>query len=195
VLTSVRFLFKRPKFPGNQYKIRIEYSIINAAHERDWSMKKRNPPITIFGVSLRGMIATIIFLLVIFVVIDPFEMRSDISEKLSALTNYLQHDDQGSNQDSHIDATPGMVSEAMREIITTKALEHESTTNDLPTDRFFYIVELYNGGDIEASEARIESESVTIISTSGIETVLPRSSVKEVRRYKLPPIEPPDTSQ
>ena len=63
-------------------------------------MKERNPPITIFGVSLRGVIATIIFLLVIFLVIDPFKMKSDFSEKLPALSNYLQRDDQGSDQDS-----------------------------------------------------------------------------------------------
>lgn len=155
-------------------------------------MKTQNQHITIFGVSLRGIIVTIIFLMVIFVVIDPLEMRSDISNKLPGLTNYLEPDDHDSRKDSHIDATPEMVSEAMRELRNAKALEHESTTNDLPTDRFFYIVELHNGGDIEASEAKIESESVTIISTSGIETVLPRSSVKDVRRYKLPAIRPPD---
>ena len=155
-------------------------------------MKTQNQPITIFGVSLKGIIVTIFFLMVIFVVIDPLEMRSDISNKLPGLTNYLEPDNHDSKQDSHIDATPEMVSEAMRELRNAKALEHESTTNDQPTDRFFYIVELHNGGDIEASEAKIESESVTIISTSGIETVLPRSSVKDVRRYKLPAIRPPD---
>jgi len=156
-------------------------------------MERQNAPITLFGISLKGMITTLFFLVTLFVVFDPFEFKTMLSEKISL----VQKEQRGGNQsemDNTIVATPEMISKAMNEIRTNKIPDYEQTDNVSPTDQFFYIVELHNGGDIEASDVTIEPDLVTIVSRSGIQTVIARSTIKKIRRYKLPdPEQPPST--
>ncbi len=156
-------------------------------------MQRHNQPFTLFGISLKGIITTLVFLVTLFVVFDQLDMKSMFSETISTIQK-KQNDETQPGQEDTIVATPKMVSKAISEIRASKKRDHEQTDTVSPTDRFFYIVELYNGGDIEASDVTIEPELVTIISKSGIETVIPRTTIKKIRRYKLPdPLQPQST--
>jgi hypothetical protein len=156
-------------------------------------MERQNAPITLFGIPLKGMITTLFFLLTLFVVFDPLKFKTMFSEKISLVQKEQRGENQSEN-DNTIVATPEMISKAMSDIRTNKILDYEQTDNVSPTDRFFYIIELHNGGDIEASDVTIEPELVTIVSQSGIQTVIARSTIKKIRRYKLPaPEQPPST--
>jgi len=157
-------------------------------------MERQNPPITLFGIPLKGMITTLFFLVTLFVVVDPLDFKTMFSDKIS-LVQKEQHGEYQSEKDNTIVATPEMISKAMNEIRTNKILDYEQTDNVSPTDRFFYIVELHNGGDIEASDVTIEPDLVTIVSRSGIQTVIARSTIKKIRRYKLPDPEQPPATQ
>ena len=156
-------------------------------------MQRHNQPFTLFGISLKGIITTLVFLVTLFVVFDQLDMKSMFSETISTIQK-KQNDETQPGQEDTLVATPEMVSKAISEIRASKKRDHEQTDTVSPTDRFFYIVELYNGGDIEASDVTIEPELVTIISKSGIETVIPRTTIKKIRRYKLPdPLQPQST--
>ncbi len=157
-------------------------------------MERQNAPITLFGIPLKGMITALFFLVTLFLVFDPFEFKTMFSEKIS-LVQKEQGVGNQSEKDNTIVATPEMISKAMNEIRANKILDYEQTDNVSPTDRFFYIVELHNGGDIEASDVTIEPELVTIVSRSGIQTVIARSTIKKIRRYKLPDPEQPPSAQ
>ncbi len=145
-------------------------------------MPRHNPPLTIFGISVKGLVSTLVFMATLLVVFNQIDITSMLSDTIS-LTQ--KKDDNHPGQEADIVATPEMISEAMNEIRAGKKLALEKIETVSPTDRFFYIVELYNGGDIEASDLTIEPESVTIFSPSGIETVVPRTAIKKIRRYKL----------
>jgi hypothetical protein len=156
-------------------------------------MQRHNQPVTLFGISLKGLITALVFLVTLFVVFDQVDMKSMFSETISSIQKKQNDDNQPGHEDTLV-ATPEMVSKAISEIRASKKHDHEKTDTVSPTDRFFYIVELYNGGDIEASDVTIEPELVTIISKSGIETVIPRTTIKKIRRYKLPdPVQPQST--
>ena len=57
----------------------------------------------------------------------------------------------------------------------------------MPTDRFFYVVELISGGDLEGTELTIEPDHVILVSEGGTETTIDRTMVRKIHRFKLPP--------
>lgn len=156
-------------------------------------MERHNQPITVVGVPLKGIITTLVFLTLLFAVFDPFDFQSTISDVVSSSQEKEQDADQ-SRQENNIVATPEMISKAANEIRAEKIADYERSENVSPTDQFFYIVELSNGGDIEASDVTIEPDRVTIVSRSGIETIIPRTTIKNIRRYKLPDQPQPQSS-
>ena len=155
-------------------------------------MQRQSPPLTLFGISMKGLITILVFLVTLLAVFNQIDITSMLSETMS-LTE--KKDDNHSGQEADIVATPEMISKAMNEVRAGKKRALEKTDTVSPADRFFYIVELNSGGDIEASEVTIEPQSVTIFSQSGIETVIPRTAIKKIRRYKLPDPAPPQSTQ
>ena len=118
--------------------------------------------------------------------INPFDLIS----RFQVSTNI--HVPEGSSsssiktKDDHIVATPEMISEAMQELKIKKMQEHETAESQPETFRNYYIIELYSGGDLEASDVVIRPDTVTITSDSGIETIISRNSIKDIRRYQIP---------
>lgn len=155
-------------------------------------MQRQNPPLTLFGISVKGLIAALVFLVTLLVVFDQIDITSMLSDTISLSQ---KKDANRPGQEADIVATPEMISKAMNEVRADKKRALEKIETASPTDRFFYIVELSNGGDIEASDVTIEPESVTVFSPSGIETVIPRTTIKKIRRYKLPDPAPPQSTQ
>ena len=152
-------------------------------------MKHQNQPITILGVSLKAIVVISVFIALLTIVFSPVDFRSlsDHYLKLNQVTGSNEKEDLPRN--THIEATPNMIADAIKEIQYEKKQEIEQTSNITKTARYYYVVELQSGGDLEASNVQISPESVTIISQQGITTVLPRSSVTDVRRYRLPDIQ------
>ena len=152
-------------------------------------MKHQNQPITILGVSLKAIVVISVFLALLTIVFSPidFHSLSDHYLKLNQFTGGNEIEDLPRN--THIEATPDMIADAIKELKNEKKQEIEQPSTTANTARYYYIVELQSGGDLEASDVQISPDSVTIISQQGITTVLPRSSVTDVRRFRLPDIQ------
>jgi len=153
-------------------------------------MEQHNQPITLFGVSLKGIITALVFLTILFAALDPLDLKTVITEMVSSNRDQGQ-DASPPRQQGTIVATPEMISKAADEITAKRISDYEKTDSASPKDRFFYIVELVNGGDIDATDVTIEPEIVTIVSRSGIQTVVSRTAIKNIRRYKLPDVTQP----
>ncbi len=151
-------------------------------------MENQHRPLSLLGVSLKKLLAGFVFIAILSIVIEPTDIISFFNQALSTVqpgkTDQNQHD----QRDTHIDATPEMISTAIKELRADRMREYETSESSSPTDRFFYVIEIVDGGDLEASSITIEPELVTIISQSGIKTVLPRTAIRKINRYKLPDI-------
>ena len=82
-----------------------------------------------------------------------------------------------------------MLEEAMQSVQLEKLAELESRDSTIPTNRFFYIVELHSGGDLEGVDLTIEPDLVILVSEGGTETAIARTAIKDIKRFKLPPLE------
>lgn len=153
-------------------------------------MENQHPPLSLFGVSLKKLLAGIVFFSILVVVINPPDITSFFSQALTTIQSEITDQNRTDQQDTHINATSEMISTAMQELRADRMREYETGESSSPTDRFFYLIELHDGGDLEASAITIEAELVTIISQSGIKTVLPRTAIRKINRYKLPDITP-----
>jgi hypothetical protein len=140
------------------------------------------PPRTILGIPLKALLVVIILLLGLFAVFDRLDVN-DIVAPFRPAVDTADENQRGASK--NIVATPEMIKQATRELQGEKLKNLESTENSLPTDRFFYVVELLNGKDLEAVELTIKPDSVTIISAGGIKTTIARAAVKEIKRFKL----------
>ena len=151
-------------------------------------MEDRHRPLSLFGVSLKKLLAAFVFLSILVVAINPYDITSFFSRALTTVGQKKTGQNHDNQRDTHITATPEMISAAMKELRTDRRREYETGEGSSPTDRFFYVIELHDGGDLEAAAITIEPDLVTIMSQSGIKTVLPRTAIKKVNRYKLPDI-------
>lgn len=153
-------------------------------------IEEHRPPISIFGIRLKPLIVFIIFLFSLLIVFDSLDFKRFVSDYRpfppSEKATEKITPDQNIND---IVATPEMISKAMKEIQLEKVQQIETKENVLPEDRFFYIVELTTGGNLEAMDVVMEPDEVIILSSSGIRTVIPRNSVKKISRFKLPPLQ------
>ncbi len=150
------------------------------------SMENQHRPLSLLGVSLKKLLAGFVFLSILIVVIKPTDITSFLNQTLSTIQPEKADRNQYDQRDTHIDATPEMISAAIQELRADRMRKYETSESSSPTDRFFYVIELLDGGDLEATSVTIEPDLVTIISESGIKTVVSRTAIKKINRYKLP---------
>ena len=148
-------------------------------------MARKNRPFTILGIPIKATVVTVVFIIILAAAIDPFELISPLEELTKAPPS--DHSSFDETEDVHIEATPEMISKAIKELKNNKRQEYEVLEEDLNA-RYYYIVELQNGGDLEASDVLIKPDAITIISQTGIETTMPRNAIKDIRRYRLPDV-------
>jgi len=146
------------------------------------------PPTSLFGIRVKSIIFCIIIAASILIVIDPLNIRQLLSPFIPSNVNEQV---QPEPQDREIIATPEMISKAVSTLLKERSLEHEATDPVSSADRYFYIIELTNGGDLEADNLTIKPGHVTITAATGVETVIPRNTIKNIRKYKLPSQSPP----
>ncbi|MEE4165022.1 MAG: hypothetical protein V2I35_03415 [Desulfocapsaceae bacterium] len=152
-------------------------------------MENHHRPLSLFGMPLKKLFAGIIFFSVLLAAINPSELKSLFTR---VTTVQINSENGRTEQDaSHIIATEEMISEAIKELKGNRIQTYEQPDGNSPTDRFFYAIELHDGGALQASSVSIEPDLVTVISQSGIKTILHRATIKKISRYKLPDITPP----
>lgn len=152
--------------------------------------ENHHPPLSIFGVPVKPLVIIIIFLVSLLVVFDRFDV--DLFENTLISTEQAEDTSNApvTGSDSReIVATPEMIAKATKELTAKKLEQIESSTSPMPEDRFYYIIDLKSGGDLEALDVIIKPDSVTISSSNGISTTIPRDSIQEIRRFKLPPVQ------
>jgi hypothetical protein len=152
-------------------------------------MENYHRPLSLFGIPLKKLLAGIIFFSVLLAAINPSELKSFFKR---VTTNQIDSENSHPEQDaSHIIATDEMISKAIKELSGNRIQTYEQPGSNSSTDRLFYVIELHDGGDLQASSVLIEPDLVTVISQSGIKTILPRTTIKKISRYTLPDIAPP----
>lgn len=147
---------------------------------------KRTGPAAIFGIRIKSILVFAVFLATLLAVINREEILSLINpDNSTEQTNSDQAKQVGEEQDFVIDQE--MLSNAMKEVKADKLAELESDDGAIPTDRFFYIVELVSGGDLEGIDLTIEPDHVILISQGGTSTTIKRTEITNIQRHKLPP--------
>lgn len=152
--------------------------------------EKHTSPRSIFGVPIKPLIIILIFLISLLIVFDRFDINLFLSKTISKKTSEdTSSQSETGSADREIVATPEMIAKATKEVTAEKLEQIESSKSPMAEDRFYYIIDLKSGGDLEAMDVIIKPESVTISSSNGISTTIPRDSIKGIHRFKLPPIE------
>lgn len=147
-------------------------------------------PRSIFGVPVKPLIIILIFLISLLIVFDRFDVNLFLSKTISKKTSEeTPSQSETGSADREILATPEMIAKATKEVTAKKLEQIESSQSSMAEGRFFYIIDLKSGGDLEAMDVIIKPDRVTISSSNGISTTIPRDSIKDIRRFKLPPIE------
>lgn len=152
--------------------------------------KDESGPWALFGIRVKTIVIFIIFITLLLVAINRSEIKTllqmtGIGESPTPSATIDSAID--SESENHIVVDQEMLQEAMKNVQVEKLSELESGDQTIPTDRFFYIVELQSGGDLEGIDLTIEADHVTLISDGGTETKIKRTAVKEIKRFKLPP--------
>ena len=148
-----------------------------------------SPSHSIFGVRVKTIVVVLLFFTILLVVVN----RSEIESLWQTTTLEKVKESVPSTMDSvqpeapHIEVDQEMLSKAMQEVQVEKLSQIESQNSSTPTDRFFYVVELVSGGDLEGIDLVIEPDQVILVSEGGTETTISRSAIKKIDRYKLPP--------
>ena len=118
--------------------------------------------------------------------IDSLLQMTGINRSLSPPAGIESVDKAQSSGDIVVDRQ--MLEGAMQSVQLEKLAELESRDPTTPTNRFFYIVELHSGGDLEGVDLTIEPDQVTLVSAGGTETTIARTAIKDIKRFKLPPL-------
>ena len=151
--------------------------------------EEESPPLTIFGVRLKTILVLAVISLIVLVAVN----RSEIESLLRRVPIGEQQNTEvkGKNDDksdgNHLVVDQEMLARAMQEVQVKKLSELESGDSLIPTDRFFYVVELVSGGDLEGIELTIDPDYVTLVSEGGTKTTIERTMVSKIHRFKLPP--------
>lgn len=150
-------------------------------------MKKRNhPPLAIFGIHLKSLLTVLVFLVVLLSLFNPLEVKQSIkgvfetTERQSVVTSPAE------TPENEINATPEMISKAARELRERRISTYESG-QETSGKINYYLVNLVDGGSIEAESISIKPDQVTVITAQGIETVIPRTNIRNIIRLKLDP--------
>ncbi|MGA7279463.1 MAG: hypothetical protein WBW79_16105 [Desulfocapsaceae bacterium] len=168
---------------------RVETNYIvdcTGTRENEMMNNDQKQPLAAFGVRVKTIIVLVLFGCLLFLVIDI----SDISRLAERFYGDHQAKDQTSSlpmpgEDIVVDQEA--LSEAMQQVYLQKLAEIEQAESSEPTDRFFYIIEIVGGSDLEAVDITIEPDQVIMLSAGGTETTINRSLVKKIHRIKLPP--------
>lgn len=148
--------------------------------------KKSTGPAAIFGIRIKSIVVGSMFLIALLAVINRDELLA-----LFDRDNFIEQtsqDQTGQNvEERDIVVDQQMLSDAVQQVQAEKLAELESNSSSIPTDRFFYIVELVSGGDLEGIDLTIEPDQVILISEGGTSTTINRADVRDIQRYKLPP--------
>ena len=151
--------------------------------------KEESAPLSIFGIRIKTIILLLLFLVLLLVVVNRSEIESLVSTAgvvLQQEADVSQETDRQA-EDNHIVVDQEMLSKAMQEVQVEKLTKLESQDSSIPTDRFFYVVELVSGGDLEGVDLTIEPDHLTLVSEGGTETTIKRTMVRKIHRFKLPP--------
>lgn len=147
--------------------------------------KKSTGPLAIFGIRIKSILIALVFLVVLLTVLNWSEISSLIDTADSLRQDFPEQSTNETAPDIVVDES--MLSKAIKEVQTEKLEELETSDGSIPTDRFFYIVELVSGGDLEGVDLTIEPDHVILVSEGGTSTTINRTDVKEIHRHKLPP--------
>jgi len=143
-------------------------------------------PAAIFGLHIRHIFGVIIFLIILLAVVNVSEITRFFKvERLIGQPAPERSVQSGEPRDIVVDEE--MLSKAMREVQRAKLEEMEEGDGSIPTDRFFYVVELIGGSDLEGVDLTIEADHVILVSEGGTRTTIKRTDVKDIQRYKLAP--------
>lgn len=166
-----------PTAPGNNQKLKL-------------SMKKEeSAPLALFGIRIKTLITLLLFIAIVLAAVN----RNELASLLTSLKNAAQQETDISlekankTEENHLIVDQEMLSKAMQEVQVQKVMEFEAGDSTIPTDRFFYVVELVSGGDLEGIELTIEPDAVILVSEGGTETTIERTMVSKIHRFKLPP--------
>ncbi|MBE0584081.1 MAG: hypothetical protein IH612_10030 [Desulfofustis sp.] len=147
-------------------------------------------PVTVFGIPAKPLVFFATIAIIVLTDVD-YHRITETYEQLSTNRNTPAMPDQSTaDTPRDIVVTPEMVDRARREIETTRQAERERGDSPTPADRFYYIIELHSGGDLESVEMTIHPDQVILVSASGVKTVIPRQAIKRINRIKLPPESP-----
>jgi hypothetical protein len=147
-------------------------------------------PVTVFGIPIKPVL---FFAVIAGIVLTDIDYHRIIESSGKLTFTEQQGTDSGQSSTGmprDIVATPEMIARARQKIEAARRHERENALHPGAADRFYYIVELYSGGDLESAELTIHPDRVFLTSASGIKTVIDRRSVKNIHRIKLPPERP-----
>jgi hypothetical protein len=149
-------------------------------------------PRSLFGIRIKTLIIFIVCAALLLVVINRSEIdsllqQSGLDKALAPPAGIESTADSKNSGDIVVDRQ--MLEEAMQRVHLEKLAELESRDSTIPTNRFFYIVELHSGGDLEGIDLTIEPDQVILVSAGGTETKIGRAAIKDIKRFKLPPLE------
>ena len=151
--------------------------------------REDSPPRSIFGIRIKTILILVLISLMVLVAVN----RSEIESLLQSLpmgaqkkTEVLDGTDDKADG-NHLVVDQEMLAKAMQEVQVEKLTELESGDSTMPTDRFFYVVELVSGGDLEGIELTIDPDFLTLVSEGGTKTTIERTMVSRIHRFKLPP--------
>lgn len=155
-----------------------------------WNMHSEDPrPRSIFGIRIKTILILVMFSTIVLAAVN----RSEIESLLKSLPiDEIQKSEVADGikenaESNHLVVDQEMLSRAMQEVQVEKLTELESGDSTIPTDRFFYVVELASGGDLEGIELTIEPDYVILVSEGGTKTTIERTMVSKIHRFKLPP--------
>ncbi len=147
-------------------------------------------PRAIFGVRIKTIVILLIFSALLLIAVNRKEFETLLQMtgigKSPQFSSGPDTTDQ-KNTENHIVVDQQMLDKAMQEVQLEQLTRIESEQAATPTDRFFYIVELNGGSDLEGVELIIEPDYVTIVSDGGTRTTIKRAMIREIKRFKLPP--------
>ena len=147
-----------------------------------------SPPRSIFGIRIKTILVLVLFSIIVLAAVNRSELESLL--KSIPIGEQQQNGADGINENAdsnHLVVDQEMLARAMQEVQVDKLTELESGDSTIPTDRFFYVVELVSGGDLEGTELTIEPDQVTLVSEGGTKTTIERTMVSKIHRFKLPP--------
>ena len=155
--------------------------------------QNNRPPLSIFGIRLRAILFVLVFLVVLLSLYNPHRLQQSFQGFLK--NNEHQHDSTSppaAVPDGEIVATPEMISKAVRQVHEEQARKYQSGQEAVVKVNY-YLVNLADGGSIEAESISIKPDQVTVVTAQGVKTVIPRENITKIIQLKLDPKPSPES--